>query len=410
MIKYRWFDLIIATGLILIIKFLDESRYSPIKYRFTLNNIIVLFISAFIWIGITIFESVNPEISLAKWSAFLCFLVFCLTYFSLITRRDEIIEILSPVMSLFILIIWATPLAVKYYPQRLLSSLGCINGFFIFTNALGHFLAVFGTPTIIYLITQKYKSSGIAGKSFLIVTLLLSIYLTLASKARAAAVITLVILGVAIWRWKGDARSSLIKKIGLCLIVALFFNIAGIQQRVVDYIYKYDTEESRQDILSSREPFWAATLDAFERREAFGSGFGVQEQMADEKLMYETAGFREQGSTAYGLLEEVGLAGAIPIFLCLLFMGYKCGLSLLRSDDELELFLSRVFLTGLGLALVENYLLYLGNAISILVFFSFFMRERLLSLSYSKSVAISYADEGQENNLSPEITKSGIIS
>jgi hypothetical protein len=112
----------------------------------------------------------------------------------------------------------------------------------------------------------------------------------------------------------------------------------------------------------------------------------VQEGLERDSQDYRTAGgFREQGSTVYGLLEEIGIAGCIPIFLCLLWMGYGCGLSVLRSRDPLELFLSRVFLTGLGLALVENYLLYLGNATSILVFFSFFMRERLLGLYHGKS-------------------------
>jgi O-antigen ligase len=171
-----------------------------------------------------------------------------------------------------------------------------------------------------------------------------------------------------------------------CLLAAVLFMNLGFTERVTGFLAKYEDTASQGDMLSSRRSYWENTVEAFEKRRTFGYGFGVQEGLQRDSQEYRTAsGGREQGSTVYGLLEEIGLAGCIPIFLCLLWMGYGCGISVLRSRDPLELFLSRVFLTGLGLALVENYLLYLGNGTSILVFFSFFMRERLLGLHNGKS-------------------------
>jgi hypothetical protein len=169
----------------------------------------------------------------------------------------------------------------------------------------------------------------------------------------------------------------------------------GITAQITSFLYKYDTPTAQSDLLASRRSFWEYTQEAYEKRKTFGYGFGVQEGLERDTHNYRTpGGFREQGSTVYGLMEEVGLAGSIPLFLCLLWMGYGCVISILRSHDPLELFLSRVFLTGLILALVENYLLYLGNATSILVFFAYFMRERLLKVSYKYG---NHRQPGQDN-------------
>jgi O-antigen ligase len=339
----------------------------------------LLFFLAYIGAGASIFDSVNQKISLLKWFAFLSFLIFCSIYASLMHSKEQIIKALTPIMYIFILIIWATPLAIRHYPQGMLASLGAINGFFVYTNQLGQFLATFGTPSVVYLLSQNQDRWK---RIFLVATLGLSVYFTIASKARAATVITLVILAVALYRWDSEKMSRYVKISLACLLAAVLFMNLGFTERVTGFLFKYEDTAGQGDLLTSRRSYWENTVAAYEKRKTFGYGFGVQEGLELDSQEYRTAGgFREQGSTVYGLLEEVGLSGCIPIFLCLLWMGYRCGVSVLRSHDPLELFLSRVFLTGLGLALVENYLLYLGNATSILVFFSLFMRERLFNLS-----------------------------
>jgi O-antigen ligase len=340
----------------------------------------LLFFLAYIGAGASIFDSVNQKISLLKWLAFLSFLIFCGIYASLMNSREQIIKALTPIMCIFILIIWATPLAIRYYPQGLLVSLGALNGVFVFTNQLGQFLATFGTPSVLFLLWHEQERGK---RLFLVATIGLSVYFTIASKARAATVITLVFLAIALYRWDSEKMSRYVKISLACLLVAVLFMNLGFTERVTGFLFKYEDTASQSDLLASRRSFWENTIAAYEKRKTFGYGFGVQEGLERDSQEYRTAGgFREQGSTVYGLLEEVGLSGCIPIFLCLLWMGYRCGVSVLRSHDPLDLFLSRVFLTGLGLALVENYLLYLGNACSILVFFSFFMRERLLKLHF----------------------------
>ena len=382
MVLYRWWVLLIV---ILLIIFHKIYAISKIKTRkaVLIDYTTSLFYLSYIWAGVSIFDSVDQKISLLKWVAFLSFLIFCSIYASLMNTREQIIKALNPIMYIFILIIWATPLAMRHYPQGMLASLGAVNGFFVYTNQLGHFLATFGTPSVVYLLSQHRDRWQ---RIFLTATLGLSIYFTIASKARAATVITLVILAIALYRWDSEKMSRYVKLSLACLLAAVLFMNLGFTERLTGFLFKYDDAATQGDLLTSRRSYWENTVEAFEKRRTFGYGFGVQEGLQRDSQEYKTAsGGREQGSTVYGLLEEIGLAGCIPIFLCLLWMGYGCGISVLRSRDPLELFLSRVFLTGLGLALVENYLLYLGNATSILVFFSFFMRERLLGLYYGKS-------------------------
>ena len=377
MLLYRWWILCLIIILVISYKVSELPRNATHR-ALPINPTISLFFLTYIWVGVSILDSTNLKISLLKWLAFLSFLIFCGIYASLMNSRKQIIGALTPIIFSFILIIWATPLAIPHYPQGMLASLGAINGFFVYTNQLGQFLATFGTPSVVYLLSQNQDRWK---RIFLVATLGLSVYFTIASKARAATVITLVILAIALYRWDSEKMSRYVKISLACLLAAVLFMNLGFTERVTGFLFKYEDTASQSDLLTSRRSNWENTVAAYEKRKTFGYGFGVQEELERDSQEHRTAGgFREQGSTVYGLLEEIGMGGCIPIFLCLLWMGYGCGVSILRSHDPLELFLSRVFLTGLGLALVENYLLYLGNATSILVVFSYFMRERLLAL------------------------------
>ena len=74
--------------------------------------------------------------------------------------------------------------------------------------------------------------------------------------------------------------------------------------------------------------------------------------------------------------------GSVPFFLLLVPVAFRNGMLLLRSQDPIRLCLARAVLAGLIWAFSENYLLYLGNAASILVFFSLFLNERLGQLEH----------------------------
>ncbi len=330
----------------------------------------ILFISAFCWLGISILESVNPPLSFSKWGVFLFFLLFCASYSNLLKNREDLVLTLFPFIVFFVVFVWMTLISARFYPQPLKSSVGYINGFLIFAPAVGHFLTAFGTPGILYILAH---SLGKKMRIFLIITLFLGVFLTIYSGSRAGTFTTFFILGMALIKWRRERSFAFLKVTVFC--IALFFIIVSprVDEQFLQFLYKYPDES---EIFASRKDFWQRTVDSFEERPLWGFGFGVQKQHADQPVGFFTIGFREQGSTFLGLLEEVGLVGALPMFLFFGIIGYKALLSVWRSSDPLDVFLSRVIVAGMSLAAIENYLLYLGNATSILVFLAFFLRER----------------------------------
>ena len=375
MVGGRWIALAGIAGFVFLRWFLSQSILFFQSQELPLTRLGFLFILTYSWLAISIIGSVNPPLSLAKWGVFLVFLLFCAVYSALLKRREDLVLTLHPLIVIFAGLIWFTPISARYFPQPLQSSMGYINGFLVFTNALGQFLAAFGIPALLYMLTRCLTRKM---RIFLTITLFLAVFLTIYSGSRAGTFSSFFILGIALWRWRRDERFAFLKVTLFCIGFLFIFMNTHIGEHFFRLLYKYPDESV---ILASRVDFWQRTLESFQERPYWGFGFGVQKQMADLPIGFFTIGFREQGSTYYGLLEEVGLVGALPIFLFFSIVGYKCCLSLWRSSDPLELFFSRVIFTGLSLAAFENYLLSLGNATSILVILAFFLQERLKSIT-----------------------------
>jgi len=374
MIAGRWVTLLAIAGFVLIRWLLSKSILFDHPRKGPLTGLEITFILAFFWLGLSVIESVNPPLSFMKWFVFLFFLLFCASYSNLLKSREDLILMLYPFIIFFVGFIWSIPISIRYFPQPL-SSLGFINGLLVFTNALGQFLAVFGIPAVLFMLTYSLSQRM---RTFLTITLFLAVFSTIYSGSRAGIFSSFFILGLALWRWRRDKRFAFLKVTLFCVGFLFIFMNTHIGEHFSRLLYKYPDESG---ILSSRLDFWERTLEAFQERPVWGFGFGVQRQHVDTPVGFFTIGYREQGSTYYALLEEVGLAGTIPIFVFFCFIGYKCCLSLWRSSDPLDLFFSRVIFAGLGLAAFENYLLALGNATSILVVLAFFLQERLKSMA-----------------------------
>jgi O-antigen ligase len=388
MLTWRWFILALSTGLILLRFFSTQDPLissSPLRFRMT-----GLFTMTFLWCGVSIIESVNPPLAFAKWAVFLIFLFFCGAYSTMMENRRDILSTLYPFIYFFIFYIWATLASISFFPQPLRGHMGYINGFMVFAPALGHFLAAFGIPAILFMLPARQSWEW---KIFFLLTLVLAFALTYKSGSRAGTFTASLIIVLALLRWKKGEDFSFLKGAVICGFLLVVLGMPSLEGYFWRFLFKYPDET---DLLLSRADFWDATFNAFRERPFFGYGFGVQEQLIGMGLGFFTIGFREQGSTFLGLLEEVGIIGALPMFLLFSVMGYRCTASILRSQDPLEIFFSRVVLVGLGLAAFENYLVYLGNATSILVFWAFFMRERMLEFSPPDLLAGESREEGAE--------------
>ncbi len=394
MIAGRWMALAIIAGFV----FLRWSLSQSIPFFYSQQRLFTrlgfLFILTYSWLGISIIESVNPPLSFAKWGVFLIFILFCAAHSYFLKRREDLILTLHPFFIIFAGLIWFTPISTRYFPQPIQSSLGYINGFLVFTDALGQFLAAFGIPALLFMLTRRLARMT---RIFLTISLFLAVFLTIYSGSRAGTFSSFLILGVALWRWRRGQRFAFLKVTLFVFWISFFLVTPHIEKNISDFFYKYPGES---DILASRVGVWQRTLESFQERPFLGSGFGVQKQMADQEVGFFTIGYREQGSTYYALLEEVGLLGAIPIFLSFSIIAYKCCVSLWRSRDPLELFLSRVIFAGLSVAAFENYLLALGNATSILVVLAFFLQERLKIITSGENLAaVSHPNPSLTNRL-----------
>ena len=371
----RWVILFIITGIACLHWLFSRSMFgfptragNPTKWE------LFLFLS-YLWMGTSIIESVNPWLAFFKWIVFLIFLIVCVSYSTLLTRREELVLSLFPFTIFFVLFIWIIPISVPFFPQPIRGSMGHINGFLIFAPALGHFLAAFGIPITLYWLNRPV---GKKTRFFLLLTLLLALGLTIKSGSRVAVISASLFLFVALARWRRSEDFDFLKVVLVCAGLLAFLTMPVIEDRIKLYLYKYPGEE---ELLASRTDFWDRTIEEFKTRSLFGYGFGVQKQMEGMPVHFSTIGQREQGSTFLALLEEVGVCGALPIFIFFSIIGYTSLVALWRARDPLDLFFSRVVFVGLSLAAFENYLLSLGNATSILVVFSFFCKERLAEIS-----------------------------
>ncbi len=370
----RWGALLAIVGLTLITaRPRHVSRWPPVSFLLTLAFFNLILLLPF---------SVNVVISTAKWGVFGLFLLFCGLYFGRVNNREELRQVLGPLIGFFVVFIWASVPADLFFQSR--NSLGNMKGMLTFTGSLGAFLAVFGIPAVLYKIetTRDNRRRLMYGA-----TLAVALYLVAASGSRISALGAILVLGLALIRWKGlNSRSATAGKVLLILFALLM--VPGQQQRIKAFIYKYPGSTTLED---ARGSYWRATKSAFRARPWTGSGLGVQAQQQEVKsrLSFVSTGrFREQGSSYLGMLEELGILGATPLFGVFLLIAFKNGWFLLRSKDPLHLFFARSVACGLLWGVAGNYLLYLGGAFSILLFYSIFLQERLTQLERHERVAL----------------------
>jgi hypothetical protein len=322
---------------------------------------------AFLNIGVLLPFSVNASVSMAKWFVFFTFLIFCYLFFSGINGREDALRIINPLVDCFLIFIWSVPLGIMLFPQWGANWRSYLRN----PNAVGLYLAIFGVQAALFRLETATRNQQ---RFWAILHLTMATFFTIASGSRTSVLCILLVLGIAFLRFK-DSGSRLSGPFKV-FVFALFLVILPLRfDRFQKFAYKYPTTHS---ILESRTVYWGATRDAFVENLWFGSGFGVQSLLAEADLDYSSSNLaREQGSTYLGLLEETGLVGGLPLLLLFLALGLRFGKNLFRSKDPLQLLLSRVVVAGLIWGITEYYLLSLGNAGSLLVFFAFFAHERL---------------------------------
>ena len=324
--------------------------------------------------------SANVVLAMAKLAVIVAFVVFCLLFFGNVRSREEALAIVWPLIVAIAVHSWASLTLGRFYPQF---GFG-FRGYMTNPNGLGLFLAVFGLPATVFAVQSVRRQQE---QIFYGLTLLVQVYLVVASGSRTASAIMVLVLGLSFWRWRRFQGKHVIAL--KLLVIFLGLLLLPLQtQRIRAFAYKYPTASN---ILASRTEFWEDTREAIRENPWMGAGFGIQEKEAGAELGI-TTNYRlrrgEQGSTYLGMVEEVGILGATPFFFMLFVLGTRAGFVLMLSRDPLRLFLARVVVAGMIWGASENYLLFLGNGASILVLYGIFLGERLEQLhrAYRKNL------------------------
>lgn len=342
---------------------------------------ITLLLLCFLNFGLLLPFAVNPVLAGAKWTVFAIFLSFCVVVSSQIQARSHIEQMIRPLIPVFVIYIWLNPIGPFFLSQthRVYGFTGIMKN----ANGLGLYLVLFALPLALYCLETATRDRD---RKLYLVTCGLAVLLIFRCGSRTAAAAAVLMLAVGFWRWE-RFNGRRIQALKLLMIGGALMTIPYLTPKLESFIYKYP---SAHTLFESRTPYWDATYQAFLERPWAGAGFGLQASESESQLGFATKNSQrraEQGSSILGLLEEVGILGAAPFFVLLIITAIRQLLVLFLSHDPLQILFARSILGGLVWAVAENYLLALGNAASILFFFSLFFSERLLQIYRRERVA-----------------------
>lgn len=261
-------------------------------------------------------------------------------------------------------------------------------------NSLG---AVMGVAMVPILLWGTMLPQGTLAHRRRVFLLLVALYLTFASHARAAllaAFVVSAILCVALRRY-----SLLAQGIGIIAILAASSAIIQPEEfsKTIDSLTSsiiYKGKDPTQGVLSSRESPWQETIDTIRDHFWFGTGFGTSDtgQDASEglgKFSTSSASSKEHGSSYLAISAWVGMLGVIPFLLLLGALVGKIIQTMLwmkRTGDPNHpaIPIAMVVLAGLVHASFEDWMFAPGYYLSV-----FFWSFAFILVDQAKSLTIS---------------------
>ena len=366
MLPGRWAVLLAVVGIAVII----HRNSALLRTSPSITALLLCFLN----FGVLLPFAVNPVLAGAKWTVFALFLFFCLLISNQLQTRAHIEQTLWLLIPIFMLYTWLNLVSPLFLSgtQRGHGFMGIMRN----SNGLGLYLVLFALPLALYCLETATRSRH---RQIHLATSAVAVLLVIRCGSRTAAAAALLMMAVGFWRWE-RFNGRRVQAVKLLVIGGAVMTIPYLTPKIESFIYKYPNARS---LFESRTPYWDATYQAFLERPWVGAGFGLQASEGESRLGFATNNSlrrAEQGSSILGLLEEVGILGAAPFFLLLIVTAARQLFVLFLSHDPLQILFARSILGGLIWAVAENYLLALGNAASILFFFSLFFSERLLQI------------------------------
>jgi O-antigen ligase len=235
-------------------------------------------------------------------------------------------------------------------------------------NSLGAIMGVAAAPIMLWGILVSERPAARWRRTFAFALTLLLLFSSYARAGIAAAVVSCVLLCVALRRY-----GLLIRGLGVALLLAaLVAATVPLHQQPSDsltsaFVYKGQRDDG---ILASRRSVWDDAVSAIQEHPWFGSGFGtsttstevVQQSRSFESLPQAT---REHGNSYLAITEWVGFVGDIPFFVLVILIVANVGRALARMRRTGNVFspvipLAGVLVAGLVHAAFEDWLFAVG--------------------------------------------------
>jgi O-antigen ligase len=235
-------------------------------------------------------------------------------------------------------------------------------------NSLGAIMGVAVAPIMLWGILVSDRPAARWRRTFAFALTLLLLFSSYARAGIAAAVVSCILLCVALRRY-----GLLIGGLGVALLLAALVSATvPLHQLPSDSLTSTFVYKGRRDegILASRRPVWDDTVSAIQQHPWFGSGFGtsqtssevVQQSRSFDSLPQAT---REHGNSYLAITEWVGLIGDIPFFALVILIVTNVVRALARVRRTGDVFsplvpLAGVLAAGLVHAAFEDWLFAVG--------------------------------------------------
>ncbi len=216
-------------------------------------------------------------------------------------------------------------------------------------NSLGAVMGVAATPVLLWGILVSERPATRWRRALAFTLALLLLFSSYARAGIAAAVVSCILLCVALRRY-----ALLLKGLGIALVLAaVVATLVPLHQQPSDsltsvFVYKGRREDG---ILASRRSIWDGTVAAIQDHPWLGTGFGtsptssevVQQPGTFESIREAT---REHGNSYLAITEWVGLVGDIPFFVLVFLVALNIGRALAQMRRTGDVFSPAVPLAG----------------------------------------------------------------
>jgi O-antigen ligase len=236
-------------------------------------------------------------------------------------------------------------------------------------NSLGAVMGVAAAPILLWGILVSEQPTTRWRRTFAFALALLLLFSSYARAGIAAAVVSCILLCVALRRY-----GLLLKGLSVALLLAaLVAAVVPLHQQPSEsltsvFVYKGRREDG---ILASRRSIWDETVSAIQEHPWLGSGFGtsptssevVQQRSGSFESLREAT--REHGNSYLAITEWVGFLGDVPFFALVILIALNVGRALVRMRRTGNVFspaipLAGVLAAGLVHAAFEDWLFAVG--------------------------------------------------